>query len=234
MKKVALMQPYLLPYLGYFQLIAAVDTFVVYDDVQWMKGGWINRNRILAGGHPEWFTLPVKKDSLGTTIDEREFSEKFESEKQHILEKMRAAYKRAPYFQQTMSLMESCFAPDDKRVNRFIPQVLRTCCAHLGIRTEIILSSGLTKTAGLRGQDRVIDISRAVGATDYVNAAGGRDLYSREAFREAGLSLAFVQSEPVVYPQFGADFVPDLSIVDVLMFNSVEDAQGLLGRFELV
>jgi hypothetical protein len=233
-KKVALMQPYLLPYIGYFQLISAVDTFVIYDDVQWMKGGWINRNRILVGGRPEWFTLSVKKGSLGTNINEREFSEKFDAEKQHVLEKMRAVYKGAPYFQQTMDLVERCFAGGGSSALVFISHVLRTCCEYLDLDTEIILSSDIDKTDGLRGQDRVIDISQKLGATEYVNAIGGRSLYAVEAFSDRGLVLSFVESQPTVYQQFGADFVADLSIVDVLMFNSLDDTKDLLGQFELV
>jgi hypothetical protein len=234
MKRVALMQPYLLPYLGYFQLIAAVDTFVLYDDVQWMKGGWINRNRILVGGRADWITLPVKKEALGTQINEREFSEKFEAEKRHIVEKLRAAYVRAPFFEPTMALIEGCFASTETRADRFIAALLRTVCGYLGIETEIIRSSELSKTEGLRGQDRVVNICLTLAASQYVNAIGGVGLYRREDFAEAGVDLLFIRSEAVQYPQFGAEFVPDLSIVDLLMFNSVAQVQDFLGRFELV
>jgi WbqC-like protein family len=234
MKKVAIMQPYLFPYVGYFQLISAVDTFVVYDDVQWMKGGWINRNRILSAGRPDWVTLSVKKDSVGTNICTREFSDKFEDEKRHIVEKMRVAYARAPYFEPTLDLVGRSFASTQTRAHLFLTGVLREFCAYLGITTEIVLSSELAKTDGLRGEDRVLDICRTLGASQYVNAIGGRDLYSREAFSEHGLELSFVQTEPIEYRQFGDPFVRDLSIVDTLMFNSVEQVQGILNRFELV
>lgn len=228
------MQPYLLPYLGYFQLISAVDTFVIYDDVQWMKGGWINRNRMLFGGRPEWFTLSVKKDPLGTFISATEFSEKFDEEKQSILAKMHAAYRAAPFVGPTMKLVESCFASADNNAAAFISRALKKCCEYLDLHTEILLSSELDKSEGLRGQDRVIDISATLGASEYVNAIGGTHLYDREAFAERGLRLSFVQSEPISYPQLGAEFVPDLSIIDVLMFNSVESVVKLMNEYELV
>lgn len=235
MTKVALMQPYLFPYIGYFQLIHAVDTFIAYDDVQWMKGGWINHNRILVDGRPEYITLPVKQDSHTKNINEREFSANFEADKQAILAKLTESYANAPYFEPALKVVERCFADKNPDAAVFIVNSLRVCCEYMGIKTTIIMSSDIAdKTDGLRAQDRVIDTVKRVGATHYINAIGGQDLYSKSAFAEHAMELSFIKSDLTEYEQFGDAFVPGLSIIDIMMFNSQEDTTRILESFELV
>lgn len=235
MKKIALMQPYLFPYIGYFQLIKAVDVFIVYDDVQWMKGGWINRNRVLIDGQPEYIILPIKKDSHTKNINEREFPVSFQADKQAMLEKIREAYSYAPYFNPTLQVIERCFEDNNLNAAEFITHALQICCEYLDITTKIIMSSEMTdKTEGLRAQDRVIDIVSRLGATNYINAIGGQELYSRQAFAEHNIKLSFIKPHLTEYKQYDNDFVPGLSIIDVMMFNSKEEVLQLLNNYELL
>jgi hypothetical protein len=180
--KLAIMQPYLFPYIGYFQLIRAVDRFVVHDDVQWIKGGWINRNRILVHGAPQYVALPVKKDSSLALINQRVLAPNAEGEKDGILRKVEAAYRKAPYFDRAFPLVADCLASGEGNVSAFLVGALRKCCRYLGIDTPFAISSELDKNDRVKGQVRVIEIARTVGASHYVNPIGGVELYNKAEF----------------------------------------------------
>jgi len=232
--KLAIMQPYLFPYLGYFQLISAVDTFVVYDDAQYMKGGWINRNRILVNGEPKYITLPTtRSEASDLLINQRHFVPEFQEAKLAVLRQIEAAYRKAPYFAETLQLVQTCFQCDDTNVALFVAQSIRFCCQHLGISTPIKVSSALAKDANLRAQERVIDMNKVLGADQYLNATGGRELYRKEDFAEHGITLSFIQMHDIHYVQFDKPFTPNLSILDVLMFNPPERSRELLTKFDI-
>lgn len=211
------MQPYFLPYLGYWQLIAAVDVFVVYDTIKYAKKGWINRNRLLRNGAPAVFSLPLRAASDDLDIREREIAPEFRSET--LLAQVRGAYLRAPEFAPTFALLERIVGTDERNLFLFLERSIRLTCEHLGIGTGIRRSSVVSAGRDLRGQDRVLAICEAVGTDVYVNAIGGVELYSPEAFAARGMGLRFIRSWPTEYAQLGAPFVPNLSILDVLMFN---------------
>lgn len=234
MKKVAIMQPYLFPYIGYFQLIKAVDLFIVYDDVQWIKGGWINRNRVLSLEGVSYVTLPVKKDSFSKQIKERVFADNIEAEKHKLLNDLTSVYKDAPYFIQTMKLIESCLSSEDNNVASFIVQSLVNICEYLGISTEIIYSSTLDKKANLKSQERVININEQVGANWYINPIGGQELYDRGTFSSHGIDLYFIKTNPINYKQINEEYIPNLSIIDVMMFNSRQEINNMLINYELI
>lgn len=231
--KVAIMQPYFLPYIGYFQLIGAVDVFVVYDNIKYTKKGWINRNRVLQNGSDVMFSLPLKKDSDFLDVVQRELAEEFDRAK--LLNQFSGAYRRAPYFEQTFPLLERIVRCEDNNLFRYIHHSLTETCAHLGIEADIRISSGVDIDHALKGQDKVIALCRALEADTYINAIGGVELYSREDFKASGIDLAFIKSRPFDYSQFGAPFVPWLSIVDVLMFNSLDAVCACIaGNYKLI
>jgi hypothetical protein len=219
--KAALMQPYFFPYLGYFQLIKAVDQFIVYDDVQYMKGGWINRNRILMENKPAWISLPVPPDSVSSEIRERRLSEReYEKSRIKILGQLHAAYRKAPHYAETRQLVESILAYDEPCLSLFLFNSLQKTSQHLGIETPLVLSSALQKNdSALSGRDRVIAICKSVSATTYINSMGGRELYNVEEFAAEKIKLQFIEMSPIYYQQGGENFVPYLSIIDVMMFN---------------
>jgi hypothetical protein len=229
----AVMQPYFFPYVGYFQLIAAVDVFVVYDNIQYTKQGWINRNRILRDGAAAMLSLPLKKASDYLDVRDRELAATFRRDK--MLNQIRAAYLRAPYFEATFSLIEAVVRYDDNNLFRFLHHSIARICEYLRLATVMRISSQIAIDHGLRSQEKVIALCRALGAAIYVNTIGGMELYSREAFRAQGIHLKFIRSLPFEYPQFGGQFVPSLSIIDVLMFNPVETVRArIAGGHELI
>jgi hypothetical protein len=219
--RLAIMQPYFVPYIGYFQLIAASDLFVVYDNIKYTKKGWINRNRMLLNGQDAMFSLPLQHDADHLDIDRRRLAATPAPHK--WLAQLKGAYRHAPCFAQTLPLLEQIAQCPDTNLFDFLHHALLATCAHLGVDTPIRISSSVDIDHGLKGQDKVLALCQALGATEYVNAIGGTELYSREAFAQRGIALHFIRSRPLVYPQFaGAPFVPWLSIVDVLMFNPLD------------
>ena len=231
--KTAIMQPYFLPYVGYFQLIDSVDLFIVYDNIKYTKKGWINRNRMLQNGKDVMFSLPLKSDSDYLDIFERELAPDFNRDK--LLNQFKGAYRHAPYFAQTFPLIEQGVRYEDINLFGFLHHSIVKTCEHLGITTEIRLSSGIAIDHDLKNQDKVLALCEAVGATTYVNAIGGMELYSKETFREKGIELKYIQSKPFEYAQFGNAFVPWLSIIDVLMFNQLDTIQTCISTsYELI
>lgn len=217
------MQPYFLPYIGYFQLIAAVDLFIVYDNIKYTKKGWINRNRMLLNGVDAIFSLPLKKDSDYLNVVERELSSDFSRQK--LLNQIRGAYSKAPQFMAVWAMLEKIVGYEDNNLFRYIHNSILEICKYLDFKTKICFSSEVSIDHDLKGQDKVIALCKAVDATAYINTSGGIDLYSKEAFNGAGLQLSFIKALPFEYAQLGNEFVPWLSIIDVLMFNTRETIQ---------
>jgi hypothetical protein len=231
--KIAIMQPYFFPYLGYFQLLHAVDCFVVYDDVAFIKQGWVNRNRILINGQPSYVTVPLKQASSFRVIRDIEIDDSPQNRQwpARFLKSVDNAYRRAPQFERVFPLIESVFGAGATKVGELARASVRAVAAHLGLDTEWVETSTRYGNSELAGQERVLAICRAEHATEYVNAAGGAELYSREAFARAGITLRFLASSPHEYRQFGAPFVPWLSIIDVLMFNTPDEVGDRLEGF---
>ena len=231
--KLAIMQPYFLPYIGYFQLIAAADVFVVYDNIKYTKKGWINRNRFLLNGADAMFSLPLKKDSDFLDIRDRELAEDFRRDK--LLNQLQGAYRRAPHFPQTESLLREIVLHEDRNLFGFIHNSIVRICRHIGIETKILVSSTVSIDHSLRSQDKVIALCKKLAANTYINPIGGTDLYSKDDFRSRDVELQFVRSKPFEYLQFGEAFVPWLSILDVLMFNPLDRVrEGVYNNFELI
>jgi hypothetical protein len=224
--RVAIMQPYLLPYIGYFQLMSAADRFVVYDNIEYTKQSWINRNRIASNGQESFFTLPLKAGSDSKHIAERSVAASFNPVK--MLNKFRGAYQKAPFFHETFPLIETVFTHEAENLFSFIFHSLRTTAEHLQISDNLVIASEVAANHQLNGQERVIAICNALGATEYINPEGGVDLYSRAAFSYEGIALQFLQSRPLEYEQNCAPFLPRLSIIDVLMFNSRSSVSQLI------
>ena len=201
MKTVAIMQPYFLPYIGYLQLISAVDLFIVYDNIKYTKKGWINRNRLLQNDNDVIFSLPLKKDSDSLNVCERELAADFNRNK--LLHQFKNAYRHAPYFTQTFPLIEQVVDYDQSNLFEFLHHSIVKVCEYLGITTKIEISSSINIDHALKNQDKVLALCEVVSASVYVNAIGGIDLYSKETFHDKGLALKFIQSQPFEYPQFG-------------------------------
>ncbi|MBR0774095.1 WbqC family protein [Bradyrhizobium diazoefficiens] len=231
--KLAIMQPYFLPYIGYYQLIGAVDLFVVYDNIKYTKKGWINRNRMLVNGSDAMFSLPLKKDSDALDVVDRELAADFDRAK--LLNQWRGAYRRAPFFNDTFPLLEEIVGFQDPNLFRYLFNSLRLTCAHLGLKTGFKISSEVPIDHSLRFQDKVLALCGAVGAKTYINAIGGLELYDADVFAAHGVEFRALRTRPFAYEQFGQAHVPYLSIVDLLMFNPVAKLQDVIaGNYDLV
>jgi hypothetical protein len=231
--KLAIMQPYAFPYLGYFQLINAVDLFVLYDDAAFIKQGWINRNVLGARHGPQRFTLPVCRPRLGQPISEITLYRP-EASKRRLLATIESLYRRAPYYQRARPVLEAAIGAAEENLALYIKHGLEVLNTYLGIKTGLVRSS--ERHAGLRakGEARVIEICRAEGAGTYINAEGGRGLYDEAAFQRHGIELRFLMHEPRPYPQNRREFMPRLSVIDAMMFNGPDEIAGLLAGYRLV
>lgn len=220
------MQPYFLPYLGYFQLMAAVDGFVIYDNVEYTKKGWINRNRILRNGEPVVFTLPLSKASDHLDVRDRMIADSFDPAK--LSNQFAGAYRKAPHFDQVMPHLTEILQYKDRNLFAFIRHSIEVCCRYLGIATPLLVSSAIESQSALRGAERVMSICEQLGADRYTNPIGGLELYRPNDFAARGITLRFLRSRPDPYPQGGAAFQPYLSIIDVMMFNSKDEISAIL------
>jgi len=231
--KLGIVQPYFFPYIGYWQLINAVDRYVIYDDVNYINRGWINRNRILLNGEPRFINVQMKDASQNKLINEVELY-KDETYIRKLVRTLETCYGRAPYFKEAMPLIESIIKSEETNLARYLETLIKSVCGYLSIETEIIVSSQINKNKELRGQNRIIDICRRLGAYEYINPIGGQALYSREAFDSCGIKLGFHSIKDIKYRQFMNEFVPNLSIIDVMMFNDKDEIHGMLTKYELV
>ena len=230
--KTAIMQPYLFPYIGYFQLINAVDKFIIYDDVTFIKQGWINRNRILGNGRAMMFTVPIRSLSSYTLIKDTEIIE-YQKWKKKFLKTLHQYYSKARYFKNTMALIRGILEPEETHIGKLVSLSIKEVCCWAGIETEILESSTIYKNTHLKGQKRILDICVLEGAKQYINTIHGRALYSKEVFKKKWIQLNILKTNAIEYKQFENQFVPDLSIIDVFMFNSMESIKEFLNEYEL-
>lgn len=233
MSAVAIMQPYLFPYIGYWQLLQATDTFVVYDDVNYINRGWINRNRILVNNAPALITLPLLQASQNRKINEIDIAPAAQWQKK-LLRTVELAYRKAPCFDRVFPLVEQVLGYEERNLAGFLTYQLQTLARFMGLETRIVPSSTVYDNAALAAQERILDICRQEGASRYVNAQGGRSLYAPAAFAETGIDLHFIAMRPLPYGQRAEGFTPYLSIVDALMEVGPEGIGAHLRGFERV
>ncbi len=231
--KVGIMQPYFFPYIGYWQLMNAVDVFVVYDDVNYIKSGWINRNRILINNESSYFNLPILGSSSNKLINNINVNYNIVLMKK-LLNKIRYSYSKAPYFKDIYSLIENIIYKDSKNIADYLMHSFKIISNYLDIDTKLILSSDIEKDNDLKGQDKIIQICKIIKADEYYNSIGGISLYNKNIFKNNNIKLSFIKTNDIVYKQFDNEFEPNLSIVDVMMFNSVDDIKSMLLDYVLI
>ena len=217
--KIAIMQPYLFPHIGYFQLIQSVDKFILLDDVNYIKGGWINRNYILIANNPGLFTLELRNSSSNKRINEIEvnISPKW---KKKFLKTLIQNYRKSPFFTSVFPLINNITDSKLKKISELNYYSISLLNEYIGINTILENSSEKYDNTHLKGQERVIDICQQEGANVYINSIGGKGLYNSKYFESNGIDLRFLEHCTAQYSQFEKEFIPGLSIIDVLMFNS--------------
>ena len=233
MLKLGIMQPYFFPYIGYWQLISAVNHYVIYDDVNFIKGGWVNRNNILLNNKAHLITLHLNQASQKKKINEIELKDN-PIRMRKTLATLKQSYAKAPYFNPTMILLERIFNYSEKNLASFNLNHIKEICNYLEINTKLTLSSSIKKNSTLKGKDRIIEICRENKTDIYINAIGGKNLYNNEEFEKNGITLKFIKPRNIEYKQFNNDFVPWLSIIDIMMFNDKKEIRSMLSKYELL
>jgi hypothetical protein len=227
--KVGIMQPYFMPYIGYFQLMALVDKYIIYDDVNYIKRGWSARNNIIVNREKHQFNIKVEGGSQNSLYFQVVVIDDFNK----LRKTLEMNYKKAPCYKDTMELMEKIFKYEDRRFNYFIKNSFEVIFEYLGVNTSFLLSSELSNDKQQKGEAKILDICRLVGATEYYNAIGGQTLYDGKRFSDSNIKLFFVSPFFKEYPQMSKKFIPGLSMIDVLMMNSKEQVLSLLKMFSL-
>tara|TARA_R110002167_G_scaffold348055_1_gene559211 strand:+ start:834 stop:1505 length:672 start_codon:yes stop_codon:yes gene_type:complete len=222
--KIAVMQPYFFPYIGYFQLIEAVDYFVVFDDVNYIKRGWVNKNRILHNGNIESITLPVQKASQNRKIKAHLRTNDLKALAK-IKKQIQLAYCKAPSFNSIYPLVCKIIDSPEENLAKYLAQSLAVIASYLGMKTKFILSSEVSKHEDWdNAEDRIIDLTKKFGGTEYFNLPGGKALYCEKRFLEQNLKLKFIEPELKEHSQLNVDkFIPNLSIIDYLMNQKVSN-----------
>ena len=233
-KRVAIMQPYFLPYIGYFHLVNSVDEFVIYDNIQYTKKGWINRNRILVNGSAKTITLPLKKGSDYLDVGDRYLASSWEQDREKLLNIIEQSYQKAPYFNTVYPLIQECINVSETNLFKFILNTLNKLNSYLDISTKITTSSTLNIDHSLKSQSKVVAICRELNASTYINAIGGQGLYKVQDFKDEGLALKFVKSPPLLYKQYKNEFIPWLSVLDVVMFNEKQAIINYTNDYTLI
>ncbi len=231
--KLGIMQPYFFPYIGYWQLMNAVDRYVIYDDVNFIKGGWINRNQILLNGDAVRINLILSQASSFKKINETQISPDKKPLK-NLIRTIEGAYHNAPQFSQAFPIIQSILENEDKNLASFLCYANKEIHDYLNMSCELIISSEIDKDNELKGKDKVIDICRLLGADTYYNAVGGMELYDKDEFKHHGIDLRFLETDSITYPQFKNNFIPNLSIIDVMMFNDKEEITKMLNQYQLL
>jgi hypothetical protein len=231
--RLAVMQPYLFPYLGYFQLMHSVDRFVLFDDVAFIKRGWINRNRILVNGAEHLFSVPVENMSQNRLICDTLIAADGQW-KSGLLKTLEWNYRKAPCFGVVFPMIAEILGSEERRIARFIADGLAVLRAYLGLSAELVIASVRYANQHLKGEDRILDICRQEGACAYHNAPGGAALYDRARFASEGIALRVLEPHLPAYRHTAKPFVAGLSIIDVLMWNPQTEARSMVENYALV
>lgn len=229
--KIAIMQPYIFPYIGYYQLVKLVDQFVFLNDVNYIKKGWVNRNQILVNGKPHVFTIPLNKASPFKKINDLFVSEKDLKWRMKLFKTLEVTYHNAPNFSCIMDLIESVLNSNNLTIDSMAQKSITKVMEYLGNEVKIQSSSDFSSI--YTGQQRIIDICERLGASEYINLPGGRFLYSGDSFKSKNISLNFIHPKFERYHQNSNDFHQGLSIIDMLMCLDKQEVNKHLNLFEL-
>jgi hypothetical protein len=228
--RLAVMQPYFFPYIGYWQLISAADTFVIYDDVNFIKQGYVNRNNILQNQKAHLFTLELIGASSNKKINEI----KIGGNSNKLLKTIKQNYSKASFYKDVFPVLDEILNNEEKELSKFLGFSLVKISKYLNLDTKFLYSSEIKNDKTFKAQDRLIEMSKILNANGYINSIGGIELYDKEVFSQNDINLSFLKTHEISYKQFNNEFVPNLSIIDILMFNDKEKIKEILTMNELI
>lgn len=227
------MQPYFFPYIGYFHLIKSVDRFIIYDDVNYINRGWINRNRIPINGKATFFTIPLNGASQNININLINIIED-DFWKKKMLKTFKTVYAKSPFKLQGMEILEKVITIESKKLVNYCIKSITEVLSYLDLRTEIISTSMIYNNSNLKADERIIDICLKEQARSYFNLAGGRGLYHPDKFNKIGCELNFIESRLSTYMSSAKPFIPGLSILDIIMNCGKDQIQEMMHQYRIV
>jgi len=201
---VGIMQPYFLPYIGYWQLIKAVDKYIIYDDVNFINKSWINRNNILLNGNKHQINLLLSEASQNKLINQIDI----QPNQSKLIKTIEAAYKKTPMFEKVFPLYVDIMNYPSKNLAAYLGNSIIEISKYLSIDTEIVYSSAIEKDITLKAEDKIINICKQIGANKYLNTIAGEDLYTKANFDAQNIELFFLDAKIEPYKQFKNEFVP--------------------------
>lgn len=235
--RLGMMQPYFLPYLGYFSLIEHSDVFVLFDRAQFIRHGWVDRNRILKPSGDDWqyVRVPLRSSPRETPIAEKQIDNR-QPWRERILGQIEHYRRRAPHYQPVRDLLRDVLDADHDTIAALNRVIIQRVCAYIGIATEIIESSSLALNLPENygpGDWALATCHSLPGVDAYCNPIGGRHLFDPAKYEASAITLEFLESALTPYPQLGGSFQPGLSIIDVMLFNSIADVRHMLREYRI-
>lgn len=230
--RVGIMQPYFLPHLSYFQLIANTDYFCLHDKVKYTKQTWINRNRIIANGKIDYITIPLQSSSDYDSIDLKVISPSFD--RKSLLRKIELNYRMSPYFSDVYPMVIDILTYNNSNLFAFLQNSIRKVCEYLELETRIIRSSETGYNQNLSKSQMVIDICKNLQAETYINSQGGIDLYESSDFINNGMVLLFLKKKDFLYANSIGETNSSLSILDALMWTGKDNVIAKLSEIEFM
>ena len=230
------MQPYFIPYIGYFSMIKHSDLFIAFDLAQYKRRGWIHRNRILnVDGKPMYIIVPTKRAALETKIKDI-FIDHDEDWKQKILAQLQFYKKKAPYYKETIDFLSDSFSYQTERLSDWNVYLLKRICNYLRIEHNIKPLSELSLIFDeVRAPDEWgLYVTKQLGGHTYVNLPSGKAFYNRDKYENHQIHIQFIENNIKAYKQMNTEFQPSLSIIDVMMFNHVEEIHDMLDDYQLL
>ena len=235
--RIGMMQPYFFPYLGYFGLIHATDRWVVFDTPQYIRRGWVNRNRVLSDAVTGWkyARVPIANCASATSIRHVRIAAQttWQQELFNSLDTYRL--RNAPYYQQTLSFLQATLEFQTHNLTELLVHCLEACCKRLELPfiNESFSKMNLQLQGSIGPGEWALETGRCIGATQYVNPPGGRELFSPDRFKAANIDLQFLHPRLAAYDQGGSEFIPGLSIIDAFMWNRPATVRDMVGDYEL-
>ena len=233
--RIGIMQPYFFPYLGYYSLIRNSDRFILLDSVQYIRHGWINRNRILKPDEGwQYIIVPLKKKGFGTLIGDMEIDNGSDWAGR-MIRQLHHYKNKAPYYKNTLSLVESCLEAETRSIVELNKNILKQTCDYLGMQANLeVFSKMHLQIAPIeKPGEWALEISKALQAGEYYNPIGGKEIFEPDRFRKNGIRLKLVKNDLQPYNQKRAGFEPGMSIIDVLMFNDIETTLRLIDNISV-
>jgi hypothetical protein len=231
-----IMQPYFLPYIGYYSLIKHTDKWIIFDVVQFIRHGWIERNRVLKPGEGwQYISVPLQKHSRDTLI--KDILVRTEEDwQQKLLRQLEHYKKKAPYYRQTIEVLTEGFEKNYESINHLNANLLEATCTYLQIPFQINIFSemNLQIEPVLHSGQWALNICKSLDATEYINPPGGIELFDKKEFKDSNIKLSFLKNKVPEYSQRRNTFEPGLSIVDVMMFNDVQAISQMLNDYEII